>query len=80
MCIRDRPNTPYAEMIGAYMLSAVGFIVLGASGYFERVVKMIPPGIAAVLLAGILLRFGIGAFGGAGMDPLLCLLYTSRCV
>ena len=53
------------------MLSAIGFIVLGASGYFERVVKMIPPGIAAGLLAGILLRFGIGAFGGAGMDPLL---------
>jgi len=65
------PNTPYAEMIGAYMLSAIGFIALGASGYFERVVKMIPPGIAAGLLAGILLRFGIGAFGGAGMDPLL---------
>ena len=65
------PNTPYAEMIGAYMLSAIGFIVLGASGYFERVVKMIPPGIAAGLRAGILLRFGIGAFGGAGMDPLL---------
>ncbi|AEV26616.1 benzoate transporter [Azospira oryzae PS] len=64
-------TTPYAEMIGAYMLSAVGFMVLGVSGYFERVVKMIPPGIAAGLLAGILLRFGIGAFGGAGMDPLL---------
>ena len=53
------PTTPYAEM------------VLGVSGYFERVVRMIPPGIAAGLLAGILLRFGIGAFGGAGMDPLL---------
>lgn len=58
-------------MIGAYMLSAIGFVVLGASGYFERVVKMIPPGVAAGLLAGILLRFGIGAFGGAGIDPLL---------
>lgn len=63
------PGTPYPEMIGAYMLSAIGFVVLGASGYFERVVRMIPPGIAAGLLAGILLRFGIGAFGGAGIDP-----------
>jgi benzoate membrane transport protein len=63
------PGTPYPEMIGAYMLSAIGFIVLGASGCFERVVRMIPPGIAAGLLAGILLRFGIGAFGGAGIDP-----------
>jgi benzoate membrane transport protein len=65
------PSTPYPEMIGAFMLSAVGFVVLGMSGYFERVVKLIPPGIAAGLLAGILLRFGIGAFDGAGGDPLL---------
>lgn len=63
------PGTPYPEMIGAYMLSAIGFVVLGASGCFERVVRMIPPGIAAGLLAGILLRFGVGAFGGAGIDP-----------
>jgi benzoate membrane transport protein len=65
------PGTPYPEMIGAFMLSAAGFVVLGMSGYFERVVKLIPPGIAAGLLAGILLRFGIGAFDGAGVDPLL---------
>ncbi|WDG56938.1 benzoate/H(+) symporter BenE family transporter [Pseudomonas chlororaphis] len=65
------PSTPYPEMIGAFMLSATGFVVLGMSGYFERVVKLIPPGIAAGLLAGILLRFGIGAFDGAGVDPLL---------
>ncbi|MGY1450110.1 benzoate/H(+) symporter BenE family transporter [Pseudomonas chlororaphis] len=65
------PSTPYPEMIGAFMLSAAGFMVLGMSGYFERVVKLIPPGIAAGLLAGILLRFGIGAFDGAGVDPLL---------
>ncbi|PXX73515.1 benzoate membrane transport protein [Pseudomonas sp. LAMO17WK12:I10] len=65
------PGTPYPEMIGAFMLSAAGFVVLGMSGYFERVVKLIPPGIAAGLLAGILLRFGIGAFDGAGGDPLL---------
>lgn len=65
------PSTPYPEMIGAFMLSAAGFVVLGMSGYFERVVKLIPPGIAAGLLAGILLRFGIGAFDGAGVDPVL---------
>src|SRR5471032_1871453 len=65
------PNTPYSEVIGAYILSALGFVILGMSGYFERVVKLIPPGIAAGLLAGILLRFGMGAFGGASVDPLL---------
>ncbi|WP_095170163.1 benzoate/H(+) symporter BenE family transporter [Pseudomonas sp. Irchel 3H3] len=65
------PHTPFAEVIGAYLLSAAGFVILGLSGYFERLVRLIPPGIAAGLLAGILLRFGMGAFGGASVDPLL---------
>ncbi|WP_036696356.1 benzoate/H(+) symporter BenE family transporter [Paenibacillus taiwanensis] len=63
--------TPYAEAIGAYMISALAFIVLGLSGMFERFVRMIPPGIASGLLAGILLQFGISAFGGAQVDPVL---------
>lgn len=63
--------TPYPEAIGAYMISAIGFIVLGLSGMFERFVRLIPPGIASGLLAGILLQFGISAFEGAKVDPLL---------
>lgn len=64
-------STPYAEAVGAYLLSAVAFVVLGLSGWFERVIRLIPPGVAAGLLAGILLQFGIGAFGGMTVDPLL---------
>ena len=62
---------PYGEAVGAYMVSAAAFVALGLSGYFDRVIRLIPPGIASGLLAGILLQFGIGAFGGAGVDPLL---------
>ncbi len=68
------PLTPYAEVIGAYVISALGFIVLGISGAFEKLVRMIPRGIAAGLLAGILLQFGINAFGGANVDPLLVIV------
>lgn len=64
-------TTPYAEAVGAYMISAAAFVLLGLSGYFEKVIRLIPPGIASGLLAGILLQFGIGAFGGATVDPLL---------
>ncbi|KAA3499303.1 benzoate transporter [Rhizobium rhizogenes] len=64
-------TTPYAEAVGAYLISAAAFVLLGMSGYFERVIRLIPPGIASGLLAGILLQFGIGAFGGASVDPLL---------
>ncbi|MBO9678409.1 MAG: benzoate/H(+) symporter BenE family transporter [Acidovorax sp.] len=65
------PFTPYGEVIGAYMVSAIGFVLLGLSGAFERLVRLIPGGIAAGLLAGILLQFGVNAFGGASSDPLL---------
>ena len=64
-------TTPYAEAVGAYIVSAAAFVALGLSGWFERVIRPIPPGIASGLLAGILLQFGIGAFGGASVDPLL---------
>lgn len=46
-------------------------MVLGLSGYFERVIRLIPAGVAAGLLAGILLQFGIKAFGGMSVDPAL---------
>ncbi|WP_315531621.1 benzoate/H(+) symporter BenE family transporter [Delftia acidovorans] len=64
-------TTPYAEAVGAYVVSAVAFVVLGLSGWFERVIRLIPPGVASGLLAGILLQFGIKAFGGMSVDPLL---------
>lgn len=64
-------TTSYAEAVGAYLVSAAAFVVLGLSGWFERVIRLIPPGVAAGLLAGILLQFGIGAFGGMSIDPLL---------
>lgn len=64
-------TTPYAEAIGAYLISAAAFVLLGLSGCFERVIRLIPPGVAAGLLAGILLQFGIGAFGGMSVDPML---------
>ncbi|XDF37646.1 benzoate/H(+) symporter BenE family transporter [Paracidovorax avenae] len=64
-------TTPYAEAVGAYLISAAAFVALGLSGWFERVIRLIPQGVAAGLLAGILLPFGIRAFGGMSVDPLL---------
>ena len=64
-------TTPYAEAVGAYLASAAAFVLLGLSGWFERVIRLIPPGVAAGLLAGILLQFGIQAFGGVSVDPAL---------
>jgi len=64
-------TTPYAEAVGAYLISALAFVALGLSGCFNRLIRLIPPGVAAGLLAGILLPFGIGAFTSVSLDPLL---------
>lgn len=64
-------TTPYAEAVGAYIVSAAAFVALGLSGWFERVVRLVPAGVAAGLLAGILLQFGVKAFSGMNADPLL---------
>lgn len=64
-------TTPYAEAVGAFLISAAAFVLLGLSGWFERVIRLIPNGVAAGLLAGILLQFGIGAFASVSLDPLL---------
>lgn len=64
-------SVSYAEAIGAYLISAAAFVLLGLSGLFDRVIRLIPSGVAAGLLAGILLQFGINAFGGLSIDPIL---------
>ncbi|WP_029654288.1 benzoate/H(+) symporter BenE family transporter [Marinobacter daepoensis] len=64
-------TTTYEEAVGAYLMSAMAFVLLGLSGWFERVLRLIPAGVAAGLLAGILLQFGIDAFGGMSIDPVL---------
>ncbi|MCY4779390.1 benzoate/H(+) symporter BenE family transporter [Sphingobacterium sp. UT-1RO-CII-1] len=70
-------TVPYSEAIGAYILSGTAFFILGLSGMFDRVIKLIPQGIAAGLLAGILFPFGINAFKEIAVDPVLvCLLFA----
>lgn len=64
-------TTSHAEAVGAYLISAAAFVALGLSGCFERVIRLIPPGVAAGLLAGILLQFGVKAFGSMSIDPVL---------
>ncbi|MFC7461769.1 benzoate/H(+) symporter BenE family transporter [Hydrogenophaga defluvii] len=54
-----------ADAIGAFMVCAALIILVGATGWFERVMNRIPMAIAAALLAGVLARFGLQAFGAA---------------
>src|SRR5699024_535254 len=56
------PNISLSEVVGAYLLSALATIMIGLSGYFERIVRLIPSGIARAMMAGILFQFCIPTF------------------
>ena len=50
------------EAVGAFIVCALLIVLVGASGWFERVMDRLPMSIAAALLAGVLARFGLQAF------------------
>ena len=60
-----------AEAIGAFLMCGALITLAGATGWFERVMNRIPMAIAAALLAGVLARFGLQAFGGGTSRTLL---------
>jgi benzoate membrane transport protein len=58
-----------SEAIGAYIIAALLIILLGVSGLFARVMSAIPPTVVSAVLAGVLLRFGLGIFNAIGDAP-----------
>jgi benzoate membrane transport protein len=64
-------GVPMGEAIGAFLFASALMVVLGFSGGFERIMRHVPPSLAAAMLAGVLLRFGLGAFAALGEAPLL---------
>ena len=50
------------EAVGAFIVCALLITLVGATGWFERVMDRLPMSLAAALLAGVLARFGLQAF------------------
>lgn len=55
-------GVPMSEAIGAFMFASALIALAGASGWFERLMHLVPRSLAAALLAGVLLRFGLEVF------------------
>ncbi|MFC3913033.1 benzoate/H(+) symporter BenE family transporter [Pseudaeromonas sharmana] len=60
-----------AEAIGAFILCAMLLMVAGFSGLFARLMHRLPLSLAAAMLAGILLRFGLDLFHALEQAPWL---------
>jgi benzoate membrane transport protein len=62
MLITTAAGVPMQEAIGAFLLSGLLITLCGFTGWFERAINRIPMSIAAGMLAGVLLRFGMDVF------------------
>ncbi|CAB4711111.1 unannotated protein [freshwater metagenome] len=57
------------QAIGAFVLSGALTVIVGATGLFARVMNRIPLALAAALLAGVLVRFGLDAATASASAP-----------
>lgn len=62
MLISSAAGLPLSDAIGAFLLSALLIAAAGFTGFFERMISRIPMSLAAGMLGGVLLRFGLEAF------------------
>ncbi|QKS29629.1 MAG: benzoate/H(+) symporter BenE family transporter [Candidatus Accumulibacter similis] len=83
MLITGAAGVSLPEATGAFLVSAGLITVAGFSGYFERLMGRLPISIASGMLAGVLLRFGLDAFGAmtsqfALVFPMFCAYLLCR--
>ncbi len=68
------PGSSLNEAIGVFMFCALLVLICGITGWFARLMRVIPQSIAAAMLAGVLLRFGLDAFVSLGHEFTLVLV------
>ena len=61
------------QAVGAFLFTAALILLSAAFRPLANLIERIPAAVAAAMLAGVLLRFVIGAIGGIGSDPLFVL-------
>lgn len=51
-----------SQAIGVFLFNSLLITIVGFSGWFDRIMKHVPKTLAAAMLAGVLLRFGMDVF------------------
>lgn len=66
------------QAVGAFVFSAALIVLCGVTGWFEKAISRIPLPMAAAMLAGILVKFGIGVFAAmSGALPLVLAMFIT---
>lgn len=67
-----------SEAIGVFLFSSSLILLCGVTGWFDRIMQLVPASLAAAMLGGVLLTFGLDLFASAQTQPWLvgAMLFT----
>lgn len=65
------PNFSFPEMVGAFMAAGLIVLVIGLTGLVRKVADWIPFPIIMAMIAGALIRFGVGIVDSAAAAPVV---------
>lgn len=72
-------GVPMSEAVGAFIVASALITLCGVAGWFETIMKHVPKSLAAAMLAGVLLRFGMNVFvslrSAPGLVALMLIIY-----
>lgn len=61
----------YQEALGAFIMAGVLVLILGLTGLIGRIMRWVPMPIVMAMIAGAMIRFGIGAVEAVAAVPLI---------
>ncbi|MDT9000649.1 benzoate/H(+) symporter BenE family transporter [Paucibacter sp. APW11] len=73
LLLASLPGLPFAEAVGGFVMANALILLLALTGLFDRLMAWLPKPLAAAMLAGILLRFGLKLFTVLQDEPSLVL-------
>lgn len=59
----------FSDAVGAFILSGVVVLIIGVSGLISKIMRWLPMPIVMAMIAGALIRFGIGAVNAVFDEP-----------
>jgi len=62
LLVTSLPGVPMGDAVGAFLFCSFLLTLCGITKWFEKIMEYVPQSIAAAMLAGVLLSFGLNAF------------------
>ncbi len=71
LLVTSLPGIAYSDAIGAFLFCSLLITMCGLTGWFDKIMKVVPQSLATAMLAGVLLRFGLNIFPAFEAETLI---------